>query len=251
MDIAEIVRTLITDANLLAAAFVAFAAGLVSFASPCVVPLVPGYVSYVAGLSGSDLEEEATEHRGRVLAGSLLFVVGFAVPFTMIGIAAGSLTFLQTSTVAQIVMGIVVAALGILMASGRLTSEWRITHQLPGRGVAAAPVLGFVFGVGWVPCVGPALGAIFTLAASVSGGATRGGVLAFIFALGLGLPFVLVAVLFHRASGALAWLRRNGRALQLAGGTLLVLTGVAIATGLWAVMIRWMRPLINGFTPPV
>lgn len=251
MDIAEIVRTLITDANLLVAAFVAFAAGLVSFASPCVLPLVPGYVSYVAGLSGSDLEAEATEHRGRVLAGSLLFVLGFAVPFTMIGIAAGTLTFLQQSTVAQVVMGIVVIVMGLLLASGRLVTEWRVTHELPGRGIAAAPVLGFVFGVGWVPCVGPALGAIFTLAASVSGGATRGGVLAFVFALGLGLPFVLVAVLFRRAAGALAWMRRHGRQLQLVGGGLLVLTGVAIATGLWDVMIRWMRPLINGFTPPV
>lgn len=251
MDIAELVRTLITDANLLVAASIAFAAGLVSFASPCVIPLVPGYVSYVAGLSGSDLAEETAEHRGRVLAGSLLFVVGFAVPFTMIGIAAGTLTFLQTSTLAQVVMGILVALLGLLLASGRLTTEWRVTHELPGRGVAAAPVLGFVFGVGWVPCVGPALGAIFTLAASVSGGASRGGILAFVFALGLGLPFILVAIAFRRMAGALAWLRRNGRKLQIAGGALLVATGVAIATGLWDLFITWMRPLISGFTPPV
>lgn len=242
---------LVTDANLLVAASVAFAAGLVSFASPCVIPLVPGYVSYVTGLSGSDLEDETAAHRGRVLLGSVLFVVGFAVPFTMIGLAAGTLTFLQTSTVAKVVMGTVVALMGVLLASGRLTSEWRITHELPGRGVAAAPVLGFVFGVGWVPCVGPALGAIFTLAASVSGGATRGGILAFVFALGLGLPFILVAVAFHRAAGALSWMRRNGRRLQLAGGTLLVATGIAIATGLWDLFIRWMRPLISGFTPPV
>ncbi len=251
MDIAEIVRSLITDANLLVAAFVAFTAGLVSFASPCVIPLVPGYVSYVTGLSGSDLEEETTEHRGRVLAGSVLFVLGFAVPFTMIGLAAGTLTFLQTSTAAKVVMGTVVALMGVLLASGRLTSEWRVTEELPGRGVAAAPVLGFVFGVGWVPCVGPALGAIFTLAASVSGGATRGGILAFVFALGLGLPFILVAVGFRRAAGALSWMRRNGRKLQLAGGGLLVATGIAIATGLWDLFIRWMRPLISGFTPPV
>lgn len=242
---------LVTDANLLVAAFVAFAAGLVSFASPCVIPLVPGYVSYVTGLSGSELEDEAAAHRGRVLAGSVLFVVGFAVPFTMIGLAAGTLTFLQTSTVAKVVMGVVVALMGVLLASGRLTSEWRVTDELPGRGVAAAPVLGFVFGVGWVPCVGPALGAIFTLAASVSGGATRGGILAFVFALGLGLPFILVAVAFRRAAGALGWMRRNGRKLQLAGGTLLVATGIAIATGLWDLLIRWMRPLISGFTPPV
>lgn len=242
---------LVTDANLLVAASVAFAAGLVSFASPCVIPLVPGYVSYVTGLSGSDLEDETAEHRGRVLAGSVLFVMGFAVPFTMIGLAAGTLTFLQTSTVAKVVMGTVVALMGVLLASGRLSSEWRVTDELPGRGVAAAPVLGFVFGVGWVPCVGPALGAIFTLAASVSGGATRGGILAFVFALGLGLPFILVAVGFRRAAGALSWMRRNGRKLQVAGGTLLVATGIAIATGLWDLFIRWMRPLISGFTPPV
>lgn len=251
MDIAETVRILINDANLLVAAAVAFAAGLVSFASPCVVPLVPGYVSYVAGLSGSDLAEEAAEHRGRVLAGSVLFVVGFAVPFTMIGVAAGTLTFLQTNSVAQIAMGVLVVILGLLLASGRLVREWRVTEELPGRGVAAAPVLGFVFGVGWVPCVGPALGAILTLAASVSGGATRGGVLAFVFALGMGVPFILVAVAFRRAAGALAWMTRNGRALQVVGGSLLVATGLAIATGLWDLLINWMRPLISGFTPPV
>lgn len=247
---AETVQGLITDANVLVAAVVAFVAGTVSFASPCVVPLVPGYLSYVTGLSGEDLGVGSAGARGRILAGTSLFVVGFAVPFTMIGVAIGTLNFLQTNRVAQIVMGVLVIAFGVLLASGRLMREWRVTDQAPGSGLAAAPVLGFVFGVGWTPCVGPALGAILTLAAG--GGSTRGGLLAFVFALGLGLPFVLFGLLFRRLSGALGFLRRNARRLQLAGGGLLVVVGVVVATGLWQAFISWLR--LQGFfqfTPPV
>lgn len=126
-------------------------------------------------------------------------------------------------------------------------------QKAPDGGIATAPLLGFVFGVGWTPCVGPALGAILTLAVSVSSTAAslRGGILGFVYALGIGLPFVIVGLLFHRAAGAMAFLRRNGRKLQVAGGTMLMAVGVAIATGLWDGFIRYLRPLINGFTPPI
>lgn len=246
----DAVRSLITDANVLVAAAVAFAAGTVSFASPCVVPLVPGYLSYITGLSGQDLAEGGVRTRGRVVFGSCLFVVGFAVPLTMIGVAVGAINFLYTNRLAQVVMGLLVILFGVLMASGRLMREFRVADDAPGTGLAAAPVLGFVFGVGWTPCLGPALAAILTLA--YGGGGVRGGTLAFVFALGLGLPFVLFGLAFRRLSGTLAFLRRNARTLQVAGGGLLVAVGVMVATGLWQEFISWLR--IQGFfdvTPPI
>lgn len=242
------VQSLVLDANVLVAIAIAFAAGLVSFASPCVLPLVPGYLSYMTGLSGQDLAVADARARARVLAGSVLFVIGFAIPFTMLGFAVGALNVLDRSPVARVVMGGIVAVLGVLMARGRLGRELRVSGAAPTGGIASAPALGFVFGVGWTPCLGPAAGAILTLSANVSSGVSaRGALLGFVYALGLGLPFVLFGLLFRRMSGALGVLRRNARGLQVAGGSLLAVVGVAIATGLWDRFIFWLRPLIQGF----
>lgn len=244
----ESIPEVITEANLLLAAGVAFLAGLVSFASPCVLPLVPGYLSFMTGLSGQDIAEGSVGAKGRVLVGSLLFIVGFGIPFMLLGaFAAEAFLFLQQSTVAQVAMGLLVAVLGLLMASGRLTREVRIMDRAPSGGVLSAPVLGFVFGVGWTPCVGPALAAIITLSATGGGGATRGGLLGMVFALGIGVPFLLIGLLFKRMARTMDFLRRNGRRLQLAGGGMLVLVGVAIATGLWDQFIIWLRPWTTGF----
>lgn len=243
----------IFDANLLVAAAVAFAAGVVSFASPCVLPLVPGYLSFMTGLSGDELVSAAgIRRRGRVLLGSVLFVVGFAVPFVMIGAATSALVFLEGNVVVRVVMGTMVAVLGLLMARGTLMREFRITDRAPDSGLAGAPLLGFVFGVGWTPCLGPTAGAILTLSIGTTGGVSwRGAVLGFVYALGLGLPFVLFGLLFRRMAGALDVLRRNARGLQVAGGGLLVLVGVALASGLWQRLIIWLRPMIQGFEAPL
>lgn len=245
------VESIITDANLLAAGGVAFAAGIVSFASPCVVPLVPGYLAYMTGLSGAELDAGSAGGRARVLAGGLLFVLGFAVPFTLLGLLGGTVSLALQAREWQIALGVLVAVLGLaftgLLPFDLLRRDLRVTDQAIDKGVLGALPLGFVFGVGWTPCIGPALGAIFGLTLSQGGGAARGGVLAFVYALGLGLPFLLVGMAFRRASGALGLLRRHARGVQIAGGVMLSLVGVAIATGLWNAFITVLRPLIGGF----
>ncbi|MDP8977864.1 MAG: cytochrome c biogenesis protein CcdA [Actinomycetota bacterium] len=249
------VGEVIADANLLVATAVAFVAGLVSFASPCVVPLVPGYLSFMTGLSGSELAR-AGSNRARIAGGGLLFTLGFAVPFTVLGLTAGALSRVFSARPGQIAMGVVVALLGlayagVLPGAGRVR-ERRVRASGIDRGLMGAMPLGFVFGVGWVPCIGPALAAIFALAAAQSAGsALRGGFLAFVFALGLGLPFVLMGLAFHQAGGALSWTRRNARRLQLAGGLMLSAVGVAIATGAWAELVAELQPLVGRFTPPL
>lgn len=247
------VEGLISDANLLLAAAVAFAAGVVSFASPCVVPLVPGYLSYMTGLSGAELRQEAgSGSRTRVLAGGLLFTLGFAIPFTLLGIVGGALASALSSGVWRVVLGLIVMALGLaftgLLPFDALRREARLTDAAIDRGLLGALPLGFVFGVGWTPCIGPALGAILTLGVIGSGdNPVRGAMLAFVYALGLGLPFIVLGLLFHRAGRALGFLRRNARGFQVAGGLLLAGVGLAIATGLWEAFITWLLPVVGRY----
>ena len=219
---------------------VALVAGLVSFFSPCVIPLLPGYLSYATGLSGADLEQA---RRGRMLLGSVLFVLGFAVVFMLFGAFFGAMGvwLKEWQRPITVAMGALTIVLGLVFAGlvPFLQRDWRV-HQVPAVGLAAAPVLGFLFGLGWTPCIGPTLGAIYTLSFA-DATATRGAVLAGVYALGLGLPFVAAGLAYRRALGAFALIRRHQVWVTRAGGLMLVLVGVLLVTGWWDLMVNWIQ----------
>jgi cytochrome c-type biogenesis protein len=219
---------------------VALLAGLVSFFSPCVIPLLPGYLSYATGLSGADLEDA---RRGRMLAGALLFVLGFAVVFVAIGTAAGSLGawLVDWKREITVVLGMVTIVLGLMFAGllPGLQRDWRV-HSVPAVGLAAAPLLGFLFGLGWSPCMGPTLAVITNLSLN-EGTASRGALLSAIYALGLGLPFIVAALAYRRALAVFGVIRRHQLWVMRAGGLMLVLVGVLLVTGAWDQMVQWLQ----------
>ncbi len=226
---------------------VALVAGLVSFLSPCVLPLVPGYLSYVTGLSGADLA--ASGRRGRMAAGALLFVAGFAVVFVSAGAMFGTLgTFLaENGPVLTRVLGAVTVVLGLAFLGlvPWLQRDVRI-HRVPAVGLGVAPFLGVLFGLGWTPCIGPTLGVVATLAFNEAT-AGRGAVLMLAYALGLGVPFVLVAVGFRRLLGALGWVRRHHVLVTRAGGVMLIVVGLLLVTGAWDAVVGPLRQWVSGF----
>ena len=226
--------------SLVLAVPVALIAGLVSFFSPCVIPLLPGYLSYATGLSGADLEHA---RRGRMLAGALLFVLGFSVVYVVIGFTAGSLgTWLVRSrSQLEVVLGIVMILLGLAFAGlvPFLQRDVRV-HTVPAVGLGAAPLLGFLFGLGWTPCVGPTLSAILTLGFD-QGTAGRGALLAGVYCVGLGVPFVVAALASRRALGAFKVIRRHQQWVTRIGGAMLVLVGLALVTGWWDQAVTWLQ----------
>ncbi|GAA4362210.1 cytochrome c biogenesis CcdA family protein [Nocardioides caricicola] len=230
--------------SMLLAIPVALIAGLVSFFSPCVIPLLPGYLSYATGLSGADLANGvAGTRRGRMFLGSLLFVLGFTVVFVILGTASGALgAWLVTwSRELSVGLGVLMIVLGLAFAGWLpfLNRDWRI-HQVPAVGLAAAPVLGFLFGLGWTPCIGPTLAAITTLAVN-EGTAARGGFLSAVYALGLGIPFILAGLAYEKALSAISWVRRHQLWVMRAGGLMLVAVGVLLITGWWADAVTWIQ----------
>ena len=238
----------VTSASLIVALSIAFAAGIVAFLSPCVLPLAPGYVSYVTGLTGAELADP-TGRRGRVLLGSLLFVLGFSIVFVSYGVAFGSIgsVLLQYQEPINRVLGVIVIVMGLVFLGviPGMQREWRL-HRAPTWGVAGAPLLGIIFGLGWSPCIGPTLTAVQSLAFTEAS-ATRGAALSMAYCLGLGLPFVALAVAFSRTAGALGWVRRNYEWVMRIGGAMLIVIGLLLVTGAWTSFTIWLRVTMPGF----
>jgi len=228
---------------------VAAIAGLVSFFSPCVIPLLPGYLSYATGLSGADLASgKAGERRGRMLLGSVLFVLGFAVVFVLLGVATGSIGYWLNAYTDQItfVMGLLLIVLGLVFA-GLLPifqREWRV-HAIPAVGLPAAPLIGALFALGWQPCIGPTYGVIASMT-FVDATAGRGALLSGVYALGLGIPFILAGLFYRRALGALGWVRRHQVWVMRAGGLMLVVVGLLLVTGLWDQLVTYLQLKLVG-----
>ena len=246
LDVGGWLQGTVLSGSLLLALPVAVVAGTVSFFSPCVVPLLPGYLSYATGLSGADLEDAK---RGRMVLGSLLFVLGFSFVFVVLGTLSGALgewlwTYMHQITM---VLGLFTILVGLAFVGlvPWLQRDVRV-HRVPAIGLAAAPFLGVLFGLGWTPCIGPTLAAVNFLAVH-EGTAVRGAVLSLAYSLGLGLPFLLAGLAFRRMLGAVTWVRRHQVWVTRAGGLMLVLVGLLLVTGVWDQWVGDLRSWVGGF----
>ena len=241
-------NTTVFDGALLLALPIAVVGGLVSFFSPCVLPLVPGYLSYVTGVAGSDL---ADARRGRMVAGATLFVLGFTAVFVSTGALFGFFgsTLQEHREGISRVLGVLMILLGFFflgMMPWLTQREFRF-HRRPVAGLASAPLLGALFGIGWTPCIGPTLSAVNTLALQ-QGTAGRGAILTVAYCLGLGVPFVLAAVAFRKALGAFSWVKRHYVWVMRIGGAMMIGTGLLLVTGAWDSIVQGMQGWTQGFT---
>ncbi|MFJ5922189.1 cytochrome c biogenesis CcdA family protein [Kitasatospora sp. NPDC092948] len=230
---------------------IALAAGLLSFFSPCVLPLVPGYLSYVTGFSAADLSDARGTRRGRMLLGSGMFVLGFAAVFISEGALFGYVgqNLVDHRRIISIVMGCLTVLMGLAfmgLLPGFTMRELR-THRRPAVGVLGAPLLGVVFGLGWTPCMGPTIAAINSLSANEAD-AGRGALLMTVYCVGLGVPFVLAALAFRKALGAFGWVKRHYQWVMRIGGAMLVAVGLALVTGVWDSLVNQLQYLTENFS---
>ncbi|MFG2298851.1 cytochrome c biogenesis CcdA family protein [Streptomyces sp. NPDC048603] len=242
------VNETVMSGGLLLAVPIALLAGLVSFFSPCVLPLVPGYLSYVTGASGADLAEA---RRGRMLLGASLFVLGFTAVFVSTGALFGQFgnTLAGNREIISRVMGFLVILLGFFFMGwipGLTMREFRF-HKKPAAGLVGAPFLGVLFGLGWAPCTGPTLGALLTLSIQEAS-AVRGAALTTVYCIGLGLPFIVTAIAFRKALGAFGWVKKHYAWVMRIGGAMLILTGLLLVTGIWDSIVSEMQGWASGFT---
>ena len=238
----------VLNGALVPALLIAFLAGIIAFASPCVLPLAPGYLSYVTGLTGAEISSGASG-RGRLLAGTLLFVLGFSAVFVSYGLLFGGAgaVLLQYQDLINRALGVLVIVMGLAFLGllPGLQRDWRL-HKAPTWGLAGAPLLGLAFGLGWTPCIGPTLTAVQTLAFTEAS-AARGAILSLAYCLGLGLPFIILALSFGKLVGTVDWLRAHSQAIMRLGGVMLIVVGILLLTGLWTEFTIWLRVMTPSF----
>lgn len=239
---------IVLSGNLLLALPIALLAGLISFASPCVLPLVPGYLAYVSGIT-----DPSDKRRGRVVLGAALFVLGFSIIFVTASALVGTfgVFLLQWGNLIVRFAGIVVILLGLVFI-GQVTFMQRTVKPSwqPATGLAGAPLLGIIFAIGWAPCIGPTLIAVQALAFDV-GDPWRAAIIGLFYCIGLGLPFVLVALGLGWVSGSMAWLKRHIRIINIIGGGILIVIGVLMVTGVWKMLMSSLGSVISGTVTPL
>lgn len=245
---ADVTQTIATG-SLPLAMLLALAAGIISFASPCVLPLVPGFLGYVTGL-------DEDPRRSRLMTGALLFVLGFSVVFVSVSLvasAAAQLFVVEHQGLLIRLGGVVVILFGLiylgLIGRSGLPVRWR-----PAAGLAGAPLLGAAFGLGMAPCASPVLGTIVAMNTAISQDSSsvpRGVALACLYSLGMGLPFLLIAAGWGRAERASRWLRDRHRVIQVVGGTLMIVMGVLMVSGVWEQAMAWVQTQIVAFRPVI
>jgi len=242
MNPAEIILT----GSLFAAIPLAFLAGIISFVSPCVLPLLPGYLGYISGVADGGVK------RSRIVFGSVLFVLGFTIVFVSFGALFGGigiLIYINNLMWVQQVLGLLIIVMGfVLIGQFRFFQQTLKTSIKPKLGLIGAPVLGITFGLGWTPCIGPTLAAVLALA-SDAGSPGRGALLALIYSLGIGLPFIAIAAGFGWATNSVAFVKKHIRKFNIAGGVLLIALGIALATGVWLGFATWLQGVFGVFIP--